>query len=164
MVDPILTQRMIDLGAKAVAALDSSDIHTDAAFWLLREEAGWRLVLSIPSFEGDRPSDSYASVLRVLREHGVLELSASDLEVAKSASLYVQLLRTAISLPGPEIGSVRFKGNVVNGYLIEDAFIYRMERGPTMSQVGTVKVPTAPMAPGTGKRPSPHGGKSRSKK
>jgi hypothetical protein len=161
MVDIILTQDMIDLGARVVEALDASGVHVDAAFWLLKEDTGWRLVLSIPAYENDRPSEAYAKVLRILRDRGIDRISASDLEVAKSANLYVSLLRTAISLSGPGIGRFRFTGNVVNGYLVRDALIYRMEHGPTKPPVGTIHAPTAPMAPGTGKRPHPYSGKKK---
>jgi hypothetical protein len=107
---------------------------------LLVDEEGWKLVLSIPKFEGSGASQAYEAVLRALQGHKVEGVPVADMIIAKSTDPLVRLLRSAIHVSGPRVGRVRFTGNAVNGHLIPDALIYRMESG---SGAGSARVPPA---------------------
>jgi hypothetical protein len=48
-----------------------------------------------------------------------------DVTLSRPDEPIIALLRTAIHT-GPGVGGIRFKNNAINGTLIEDAYIYRM--------------------------------------
>jgi hypothetical protein len=53
------------------------------------------------------------------------ELSLNHITLAKPDSPLVKLLRVAIRTGGG-ISGIRFKSNVINGTVIEDAYVYRL--------------------------------------
>ena len=55
----------------------------------------------------------------------VTELSLEDVALAKPQAPIVEVMKTAIKT-GPGISGIRFSQNVINGVLIEDAYIYRL--------------------------------------
>lgn len=128
MVEGNLTKEKIESGAFLIRQLDREDFRASAAFWFYYSEVGsWKLVIS-----GDRVTSRgskyvYRTIQKILKKHRtrLRDLSLDDFSVVRSDSELVKLLRNAIRT-GYEIGGVRFTNNVVNGRLIEDAYIYRL--------------------------------------
>lgn len=56
---------------------------------------------------------------------GAAAVGTKDISVVDEKDPLFLLLRSAIST-GPGVGGIRFSRNVVNGQLIEDAYLYRV--------------------------------------
>lgn len=130
VVVPMLTDAMIDSGRALVRQLDERDLSPDAAFWLYRPDRGdWTLVFVQAKFETQGPSWAYSRIRDVLAAapQDSPELTLESISLASPRSPLVSLLRVAVSTgPGSNIASVRFTSNVINGVLIDDAYIYRL--------------------------------------
>jgi hypothetical protein len=126
MVETNLTKELIDTGAKLVQKLDKRGLAPDAAFWLYPpEEQTWKLVLVEVKLAKKGPRAAYAEIQKILeseREFGNLRLD--DLVLEKPDARIVELIRKAMRT-GSGITGIRFKNNVIDGTLIDDAYIYR---------------------------------------
>jgi len=129
MVEKHLTTELIQEGAKLVQGLDDAGLAPDAAFWLYSpERLAWRLVIAQVRVGPDGPRAVYRVVQKTLHSlrHEVTHLDLGDVAVAKPDAPIVGLLSKAVST-GPGISGIRFAGNMINGTLIEDSYIYRLK-------------------------------------
>jgi hypothetical protein len=102
----------------------------DAAFWFYYPDThSWKLFLVEMKLAQEGPREAYRSVQKALQalRNEVVHLSLEDVAVAKPDMPLVALLSRVIST-GPGIGGIRLSRNVINGQMIEDAYIYRMKR------------------------------------
>ena len=135
MVKPTLTPEMIESGAQLVRELDASKLRPVAAFWLFFPDAeAWKLVIAERELAKLGPRETYKRIQRVLASSKeALELSLADISLREPKARIVSLLSKAIgALPG--IGGKRFTNNVIDGTVIEDAYIYRL---PTRRSAAT---------------------------
>lgn len=127
MVEETLTKELIDAGAKLVKKLDERGLAPDAAFWLYSpEKQSWKLLLVDVKLAKRGPKAAYAEVQKIL-EGSTMELKnikLDDLVVEKPDAHIVKLIRKAVRT-GPAVSGIRFRNNVVDGTLIDDAYIYR---------------------------------------
>ena len=126
MVEANLTKELIDAGAKLVQKLDKRGLAPDAAFWLYSpEEQTWKLVLVEVTLAKKGPKAAYAEIQKILagdKELGNLRLD--DLVLEKPDARNVELIRKALRT-GSGIAGIRFRNSVIDGMLIDDAYIYR---------------------------------------
>lgn len=117
---------MVQAGEQLVRTLDARDVPVPAAFWILRgEDVGWRLVIASPAVDTLGQLQFYrqlAEPVSALRSH---DLSMSYVVAMSPQDPLVRLLRSAVNT-GPAISAIRFTGNVINGVLVPDAYIYRL--------------------------------------
>lgn len=128
MVESHLTKEMIDAGAALIRKLDESGIQPDAALWLYYpDRQTWKLVIAQAKVGSEGPKQLYSRIREVMGEpsEGTLQLSLDDVTLSKLDAPIITLLRMAMST-GPNISGIRFKDNVINGTVIEDAYIYRL--------------------------------------
>lgn len=127
MVETSLTKEMITAGAALLRRLDNAAMRPDAVFWLYSPDTElWKLVIAEVKVGELGPKEMYRQIQQMLAILPEIEgLSLDDVSLAKSDAAIVALLRMAIRT-GPEISGIRFKNNVINGTLIEDAYIYRL--------------------------------------
>ena len=128
MVAMTLTKELIEAGAALVRKLDERGVQPDAALWFyFADVQQWKLVLAETKLGVGGPKQIYKNIQDVLStfpaELG--ELSLEDITLVKPDAPFVALLRLAIRT-GPGIGGIRFTNNVINGTVIEDAYIYRL--------------------------------------
>jgi hypothetical protein len=98
----------------------------NAAFWVLDPEwLRWRLVLATARVESEGPRKIYEEILRVLETLPPSSLEFRQISVVGLHDEIVRLLRKAIQT-GPGLAAIRFQGNVIDGTLIDDAYIYRV--------------------------------------
>jgi hypothetical protein len=123
-----LTEAMIEGGKRLLMELDAENVHADGAFWYyFDDQKFWKLMLALPGLEKHGPKAAYKKVQSAIeRMPGEHALSLEDVAILKPTSPLYGLLRVAIRT-GPGISGVRFSENVVNGHLITDAFIYRLQ-------------------------------------
>ena len=127
MVGSILTEDMIQNGKLLLQRLDDERVRVDAAFWIqLSEQGSWKLVFTYPAAEKVGVKAAYARIQKALSGMQLSKaISLEDVAIVKHDSDLVKLLRVAIRT-GPGISGIRFTGNVVNGRLIPDTYIYRV--------------------------------------
>jgi hypothetical protein len=128
MVEADLNQQLIDAGAKLVQSLDKKGLSPEAAFWLYSSDSQtWRLFLVETRLGKAGPKGVYRQIQKVIKElpEESRVLSLSDIGLLQSDAPFVKRLRTAIKT-GRNISGIRFTNDVVNGNLIEDAYIYRI--------------------------------------
>lgn len=127
MAKEALVEKDIREGKKLILALDKQGLGIDAAMWLYTSEADeWRLLIASPLFEKKGPKEAYTFVQSVLvRLSPAPKISLKNISVVGPSHPLIKLLRLAVQT-GPGISGIRFTGNVVNGTMIEDAYIYRM--------------------------------------
>lgn len=123
-----MTEMLINAGATLVRKLDERGSAPDAAFWLYSpDQQVWKLVLVDVKVGKIGPREAYREVQETLADTPEIRaLTLDDVSIAKPDSPILKLLRTAIHT-GPSISGIRFKNNVINGTLIEDAYIYRLK-------------------------------------
>ena len=128
MVAMTLTKEMIEEGAALVRKLDESGVQPDAAFWFYFPDVQqWKLVLAEIKLGEKGPRQIYKKIQQVISadQMDMPDLALDDITLAKPDAPIVGLLRHVIHT-GPGIGGIRFTNNVVNGTVIDDAYIYRL--------------------------------------
>ena len=75
------------------------------------------------------PKAGYAQIQSVFSKYSeeLGDLALKDIVIKKPDSQIVKLIRKAVHT-GPLAKPVRFRNNVVNGTLIDDAYIYRARK------------------------------------
>jgi hypothetical protein len=130
MVETQLSPELIAEGAALVENLDKTGVSPDAAFWFYFPDIGaWKLLLAEVKVGAEGPREVYKTVQKTLTalRNQVTHLSLENVALAKPDAPVVRLLRQAIAT-GPGISGIRFTRNVINGTLVEDAYIYRLKK------------------------------------
>ncbi len=128
LVGDQLTPDMIKSGELIVAALDRLNLVVKGAYWLLLpEQHVWRLVIASPEVRSLGPKAVYRKVVAALQRlpEDASPIGAKDISVVEDKNQLFLILRSMVST-GPGISGVRFSKNVINGQLIEDAYLYRI--------------------------------------
>lgn len=128
MVETNLNKEQIDAGAALVQKLDECGIAPDVALWLYSsEEQAWKLVLVEVKLSKVGPRAAYAQIQAILAKNAsdLSGLALEDLVLEKPDARIIELIRKAVRT-GRRISGIRFRNNVINGTLIEDAYIYRV--------------------------------------
>ena len=128
MVEETLTPELVESGAELVRKLDASGLAPDAAFWLYSpDNESWKLILVEVTLARRGPRAGYAEIQKVLSRHaGELSgLMLHHLVLEKPDAQIISLLRK-VSRTGRGVSGIRLKNNVIDGTLIEDAYIYRV--------------------------------------
>ena len=128
LVGEQLTADMIKSGELLVAALDKLNLLVKGAFWLLLpEQHVWRLVIASPQVRLLGPKAVYKKIRSALGKlpPEIATVETKDISVVDERTPLFQLLRSTIAT-GPGISGIRFSRNVINGQLIEDAYVYRV--------------------------------------
>lgn len=130
MVEKQLTPELIKEGEALVQALDSAGVSPDAALWFYFPDiSAWKLLLAEVKVGPEGPRESYRTIQRTLNRlrNQLAHLSLQDVALVKPDAPPVKLLAQVITT-GSGIGGIRFSRNVINGTLIEDAYIYRLRK------------------------------------
>ena len=130
MVGAALTPQLIEEGAELLQALNAAGLTPDAAFWFYFSDINaWKLVLAEMRVGPDGPREIYRQVQRTLdaRSDKIRSFSLADVVVAKPDAPIVSVLKRALRVERNAAG-VRFSQNVIDGVLIEDAYIYRLAK------------------------------------
>lgn len=127
VVKEILTKEMIEAGAKLTRHLDQAHLVVSASLWLYIPESNiWRLMIASPEVTTYGPRRVYQKIQSVLSQilGEELDIGLKDISVVENDNPLIVLLRTAVRTDGG-ISGIRFSKNSINGYFIEDAYIYR---------------------------------------
>jgi hypothetical protein len=128
MVTKTLTENMIRSGAALVAMLDKRGLAPDAALWFYFPDIGeWKLVLAEVKLSHQGPRVFYKLIQDAISKADpqLKEVSLDSVALAVPNAPIISLLSSAVQT-GPGISGIRFTNNVVNGTVVEDAYIYRL--------------------------------------
>ena len=128
MVAETLTREMIQSGGALVRKLDERGLSPDAAFWFYFPDLQqWKLIIAEVNLASRGPRETYKEIQDTIgkAEEELGDLSLDSVALAKPDAPIVSLLGAAIST-GPGISGIRFTNSVINGTVIEDAYIYRL--------------------------------------
>jgi hypothetical protein len=129
VVTQVLTDEMLAAGRLAVQRLDAAKFPFSGALWLLDEDARtWKFVVVV-SKSGAHvgPKVLYQRLRRILTQGGRANppIALSDIFVVSKADPLIRTLSLVLKTSGSDAG-IRMTGNTINGYYIEDAYIYRL--------------------------------------
>jgi hypothetical protein len=128
MVAMTLTKEMIESGGVLVRKLDEQGLQPDAAFWLYDPDLQkWKLIIVEVKLGVEGPKKIYKKIQDVISvsKEDMPDISLESVTLAKPDAPIVNLLKKAMRT-GDGISGIRFTNNVINGTVIEDAYIYRM--------------------------------------
>lgn len=128
MVEVDLTKELIEAGEKLVARLDERGLSPDVALWLYSpEERTWKLLLAEAKLSKKGLKAGYAQIQGILAKHAeeLGTLGLDDVVLEKPDAKIVGLIRKAVRM-GSGLSGIRLRDNVINGTLIDDAYIYRV--------------------------------------
>jgi hypothetical protein len=127
VVKESLSSEMISAGEELTNRLDKAHFIVSASFWFYISDANvWRFIIASPEVTTKGPKKVYKQIQSVIAKmpESQPKIALKDITVVDSKDPLVTLLRTSVRVTG--IPGVRFSQNVVNGFLIEDAYIYRL--------------------------------------
>jgi hypothetical protein len=128
MVAETLTKEMIESGGVLVRKLDEQGFQPAAAFWLYDPDLRrWKLIIVEVKLGVVGPKKIYKKIQDVISvsKEDMPDISLDLVTLTKPDAPIVILLKKAVRTE-PGVGGIRFTNNVVNGTVIEDAYIYRL--------------------------------------
>lgn len=127
VVKESLSEQMILAGSELTRRLDEAGLTVSAALWFFDPDSNyWRLIIASPEVRAKGVKAIYKEVQSVVRAiPEVQSIPLKDISVVDSNDPLISLMRVAIKT-GDGIAGIRFARNMINGVLIEDAYIYRL--------------------------------------
>jgi hypothetical protein len=124
LVKEVLTDQMIAAGADLIKQLDRSGWPVVGSLWLYDPEMNeWRLLIVSPSVKDDGPLAAYQRINAQLES--VAHLSWEPISVVSPDDRRVRALASAYKT-GPDLQGRRVHRTAVNGYYVDDAYVYRL--------------------------------------
>ena len=127
LVTETLSEQMISAGATLVERLDAQDAKVKSVFWLFfPEDRFWKLIVASPLVVSEGPKSFYKKIVEAnqLANKDEWVISLNDISVKGPEHQVVQLIQCAIET-GTDSSGIRISRNNVNGYFIEDAYLFR---------------------------------------
>jgi hypothetical protein len=128
VVTDTLTDAMVQVGGEMIQSLEAAGFPVRAAFWwYLPQSEVWRLMIATPVVSQLGATEAYRRI------HGIVDripsdgakIRMNDVSVIEDNSHLVSLLRNAVK-PSRKASGIRLFQNVINGVMIDDAYIYRL--------------------------------------
>ena len=126
-----LTEAMIRAGQELIRKLDEINWPVTACLWFYFPESNrWKLLVASPVVKREGPKRAYSQLLEVLKQipEDTPRVALEDLVAIEDDHPLVALLGKAARVSGKTAG-VRLSRNAIDGQLIEDAYIYRLDAG-----------------------------------
>jgi hypothetical protein len=125
LVKEVLTDQLIAAGADLTRQLVRSDWPVVGSLWLYEPEINeWRLLIVSPSVDSEGPLAAYRRVSAALQS-GESRLSLDNISVVSPEDPRVRALASAHQT-GFEIEGRRVSRSAINGFYIDDAYVYRL--------------------------------------
>jgi hypothetical protein len=118
----------INDGMKLIQKLDMTNFSVVAALWFYYSDIiEWRLTIASDYLDKNGPKKAYSFLQTLLMDFDIFSISLENITLISPENDLIKLLSSAIQTgPGPTLSKIRFTRNVINGQLIEDAYIYRI--------------------------------------
>jgi hypothetical protein len=128
LVTEAFSDQMVKAGAHLLQRLDNAALQIGAALWIYIPEAGrWRFIIATPHAKLDGPRKLYRKIQSVLAKipQDQPSIDLQSVTVVDTSEPLIALLRSAVRTGGG-ISGIRFSRNMIDGVMIEDAYIYRL--------------------------------------
>ena len=128
VVTRTLTEEMKKAGAEIIRRLDEAGILVrSSAWWHISESKTWRLLIASPQVKTDGLSKVYHKIQGVLSKMPADEPSVAlkDITAVECDDPRISSLRSMYKTGGTILSGVSVTSSAVDGYFIDDAFIYR---------------------------------------
>jgi hypothetical protein len=128
LVKESLSREMVLAGTELARKLTRTSLKIDGLLWLYFPELNaWRFVVSSSQVKTLGPKKIYEDIRSAIsKNHGTKpRVQFEDIIVVDSDDPLIKPLRRAINT-GEQVGGIRLKGNVFDGVLVEDAYVYRL--------------------------------------
>ena len=128
VVKEMLTQEMVQAGADLTRRLDETHLEVRASLWLyLPDKNLWRLIVASPAVRHDGPKKVYQQIQTILSKMSdkTWKIPLYDISVVEESDPLIASLRTSMDTKDGIPGR-RFSRDTINGYFIEDTYIYKM--------------------------------------
>lgn len=118
----------IELGKLVLELLDKKNINPNVFIWFyLTNSNSWRLVISADTYNNKDIKDYYKSFIEQFGNENIIkEIGLSNITIVPDTDNLINILKMEIRTDKKSISDIRFKSNVINGVLIDDAYIYRL--------------------------------------
>jgi hypothetical protein len=129
LVKESISTEMIAAGERLARHLNDSNLPIDGLLWFYSpEDNSWRFVVGSPEVRNRGPKSVYQEIRQIVSNLPAEDqtIPLDNIFVVDSHEPLIQLLRSAI-VTGDRIAGIRFSRNVINGVLIEDAYIYKLK-------------------------------------
>jgi len=129
LVKEVLTESMIKAGEELTRLLDQMNWRVTASLWFyFVEENQWKLLITSPWVGKEGPKRAYHRIQEALGklQQDIPKISLQDIVVTDESHPLISLMKIAIQTDNG-ISGIRFSKNVINGQVIEDAYIYRLQ-------------------------------------
>jgi len=129
LVKENLTEAMIKAGEELTRILDKMNWPVTASLWFyFVEENQWKLLLTSPLVGMEGPKRAYQRIQEALGkfQQDIPKIGLQDVVVTDESHALISLMKNAIRTGGG-VSGIRFSKNVINGQVIEDAYIYRLQ-------------------------------------
>ncbi|MGH9945674.1 MAG: hypothetical protein ACRD6X_00565 [Pyrinomonadaceae bacterium] len=128
VVKEALSKDLIDAGNRLTRLLDENRFDATASFWFFIVDSGvWRLIIASPNVDSDGIKGAYKKIQEILSKppHGDGSIHLKDITLLSPSDPLISLMKIGMRT-GNGISGIRFSKNLINGVLIEDAYIYRL--------------------------------------
>ena len=127
MVTEAISSRMIKVGREVLRRLEQSGLRINAALWLYSSEHNaWRLILATPTITVDGPKKTYQKIQSILLRPAILNIGIENIQVVDNQYPLINLLRNGLHSVS-HMMKKRVSHTSINGYFIEDAYIYFLQ-------------------------------------
>lgn len=118
----------IELGKSLLELLDLQKTGVSSYFWFyLSNSNSWRLVIAAKVYENKEMKDNYKDFIERFGDNEIVkQIGLSNITIISNSDNFLNLFRSAIKTNSTSIAGIRFTSNIINGVLIEDAYIYRL--------------------------------------
>lgn len=122
-----LVENAISEGKKIVESLDNEGLFFPIAMWFFMPNNNeWRLIFGKEDVKDVGAREYYKKIQRVLSKIVPKpDITVNDISLISTENEIARLIKVALRT-GRGISGIRFTGNVINGRLIPDAYIYRV--------------------------------------
>jgi hypothetical protein len=116
----------VEMGSRAVAALDDAGLAPNVALWgTLAEYGDGRLILASNHFDVASPLKAAGIVLPALRKGGIPAEQAPSLVILRMNDPFVVGLRRLFAKT-KSVSGMRLGGQSLGGRFLEDGYVYRI--------------------------------------
>ena len=114
-------------GQRMLEILDESNLKISSAFWFyVVDVEEWRLFFATSEVDSQGPKKVYSKVQKVINKYSnEINIPLEVVTLISPKNQLNVLLKMAINT-GSGMSGVRFSGNVINGFLIKDSYLYRV--------------------------------------
>lgn len=121
MVKTALVDKYINEGRTLIAALKRENFIIDTAMWFYSEELDeWQLMIATPLVDEVGLRETYRRIQSILTKLPSISLSLIDVSILSPQNHLINAIKGTVG----QSKNITLKGTVVDGILVNDAYIY----------------------------------------